>query len=72
MTWLDALTMETVVVHTTDGTSLKGVRSAVHDDCLVLRDVIVLGEEDAVLNGEIVVPRERVSFMQLVPAAGAA
>jgi len=46
---------------------LKGVQVAVHDDCIVLRDAMVLEDEStAILNGEIVVPRERVLFMQLV------
>lgn len=68
MTWLDALTLETVVVHMThDGPSLKGLKVAVHDDCIVLRDAYALGEEPiSVLDGEIVVPKERVLFMQLV------
>jgi hypothetical protein len=35
--WLDALTLETVIVHT-DSASFKGLKAAVHDDCIVLRD----------------------------------
>jgi hypothetical protein len=42
MTWLDDLTLDTVIVHTTDGPSLKGLKQAVHDDCIVLRDVSCL------------------------------
>lgn len=67
MTWLDALTLETVVVHMTDGPSLKGVKQAVHDDCLVLRDVFVLDEtQQDMVGGTIVVPREKVLFMQVL------
>jgi hypothetical protein len=71
VTWLDDLTLETVVLHMThNGPSLKGLKVAIHDDCIVLRDVIALGETaNDVLNGPIVVPRERVLFMQMVPAA---
>lgn len=68
MTWLADLTLDTVIVHTVDGPSLKGLKSVVHDDCIVLREVLVLGDDTATLNGEIVVPREQVAFMQLVPA----
>ncbi|MCW3039368.1 MAG: hypothetical protein JWM31_1273 [Solirubrobacterales bacterium] len=68
MTWLDALTLETVVLHMThNGPSLKGLKVAVHDDCIVLRDVIALGEtSNDVLNGQIAVPKERVLFIQIV------
>lgn len=69
MTWLGDITLSTVIVHTTDGPSIKGLRSAVHDDCLVLREAVLL--EDAGVSqfdGEVVIPRERVSFMQLVSA----
>jgi hypothetical protein len=68
MTWLDGLTLETVIVHTRDGQSFKGIKSVVHDDCLVLRDALLLDQEDAsvVLNGLIAVPREQVSFLQVV------
>ena len=71
MTWLDALTFDTVIVHQKDGPSLKGVRSAVHDDCVVLRDVLVLLEGDAPhqLDGVIAVPRENVGFMQILDPA---
>lgn len=68
MTWLDGLTLETVIVHTTnDGPSLKGLKYAVHEDCIVLRDAVALNEAGmTALDGEIAVPRERVLFMQLV------
>ena len=67
MTWLDGLTLETVIVHTRDGQSFKGIKSVVHDDCLVLRDALLLDDqESSVLNGLIAVPREQVSFLQVV------
>lgn len=70
MTWLDGLTLETVIVHTRDGQSFKGLKSVVHDDCVVLRDVILLddNESSVELNGLIAVPREQVSFLQVVTA----
>lgn len=70
MTWLDAVTLETVIVHTDNGPSLKGLKAAIHDDCLVLRDVLVLNEDDAPdqLGGLYLVPRERVIGIQILSA----
>lgn len=69
MTWLDDVTLETVIVHTRDGMSLKGLKASVYDDCLVLKEARVLEDEgvSSVLNGEVVVPRERVHFIQRIP-----
>lgn len=71
MTWLDALVLETVIVHTTDGMSFKGLKSTVYDDALVLREARVLQDEglSTVLNGEVAIPRERVHFIQLLSDA---
>lgn len=68
MTWLDELELNTVILHLThDGPSLKGLRTAVHDDCVVLRDAMVLEPEGQVLlDGDVVVPRERVLYIQRV------
>ena len=68
MAWLEDLTLETVIVHTTHGPSLKGLKTAVHDDCIVLRDALVLEDAATLIAGEVVIPRERVLFMQLVPS----
>jgi hypothetical protein len=69
VTWLDDLTLDTVVVHTTQGQSIKGNRRSVYEDCLVLSDARVLMDEgmSQMLNGEVVIPRERVHFLQTVP-----
>jgi proline racemase len=68
VTWLDGVTFETVIVHMTEnGPSLKAPRVVVMDDCIVLRDAILLEPEGTeMLNGEIVVPREKVLFVQKV------
>jgi hypothetical protein len=70
MTWLDDVTLESVVVHVDSGPSLRGLKSAVHDDCLVLRDVLVLNEDNSPeqLNGLYLVPRERVIGIQILTA----
>jgi hypothetical protein len=70
MTWLDDLTLDTVIVHTTDGPSLKAVKQAVHDDCIVLRDCFLLEPEaQEMIQGTVVVPREKVLFMQVLGGA---
>lgn len=73
MTWLDDLTLETVIVHTRDDMSFKGLKSSVYDDCLVLKEARVLEGEgvSSVINGEVVIPRERVHFVQILPSEGA-
>lgn len=70
MTWLDAIDMSTVIVLTTDDVSFKGRRRAVHDDCLILHEAHVLQDEGiaTVLNGDVVIPREKVLAVQVVPA----
>ena len=62
------MTLDTVVVHTVAGMSFKGIRSTVYDDCLVLRDARVLEDENMtrILDGETVIPREQVLFIQIV------
>jgi hypothetical protein len=69
MTWLEQLTLETVIVHTTDGMSFKGLKRTVYDDSLVLSEARVLEDEgmSKILDGEIAIPRERVHFIQILP-----
>lgn len=66
MAWLDALTLSTVIVHTQYGMSFKGLKQAVYDDCIVLRDAMVLDEGADLLDGQVIVPREAVAFMQIL------
>lgn len=66
MTWLDQLELNTVVVFVDDGPSVKGVKSAVHDDCLVLCDAYALEDKPTMLGGDLVIPRERVVMIQRV------
>lgn len=70
MDWLNELTLETVIVHLRDSHSIKGVLAAVHSDCLVLKDAVVLEpESQAMLDGTVVVPRPSVDFMQRIGGA---
>ncbi len=69
MTWLDDLSLSTVIVHTTDG--MSWLKASVYDDSIVLREARVLQDDGVTeqLNGEIAIPRERVHFLQLVEAS---
>lgn len=73
MSWLSELTLDTVIVHTRDGMSFKGLKSSVYSDSLVLKDARVLEDEgvSSVINGEVAIPRERVHFIQILPAGDA-
>jgi hypothetical protein len=67
LTWLADLTLDTVIVHTKAGSSIKGLLGAVYDDCIVLRDAALLEEGGIViLDGDVPIPRESVDFMQRV------
>lgn len=59
------LLKRTVIVHTLSGQSLRGVLEGVYRDCVVLRHVHHL-DEKADLQGELVIPRDRVDFYQTV------
>ena len=68
MTWLDGLTFETVIVHTTDGSSVRGLKEAVYDDGLLLRDAAYLEGEDLpeATMASYFVAREVVRGMQII------
>jgi hypothetical protein len=70
MTWLDDLTLETVIVHTTYDMSFRGLKASVYDDCLVLMEARVLEDEgmSKIIIGEVVIPRDRVHWLQVVAA----
>lgn len=65
-TWLEELTLRTVIVHTRTDRSFKGVLAAVHADGLVLRDAQLVGESEDVLDGSIFILRPNVDFMQVL------
>lgn len=69
MTWLDDLTLSTVIVTTTDdGPSLRGLKRAVYDDGILLSQAAVLEAEALVtLEGDVFVPREKVQLVQILP-----
>lgn len=76
--WLQDVEMSTVIVLTKGDTSFKGLKRAVHDDCIVLHQAMVLQEEPvgghttAMIDGDLVIPREQVLGIQLITVAEAA
>lgn len=71
MRWLDRVTFKTVVVHTTTGSSLRGVLKGVYADCVVLTSARYLyaeGFQD--VDGEAIVPRPQVAWIQVLTPGG--
>jgi small nuclear ribonucleoprotein (snRNP)-like protein len=68
---IEKLARETIAVHLSDGTSLKGVLVAVHGDCIVLESAVTLTEEGHVpIDGQAVLPRAKIAWLQrLIPEA---
>lgn len=67
--WLRARTLRTVVIHLTDGTSIRGVLADSGRHGLVLTFARYLDAEAEVpLVGETLIPRERVLVIQVEPA----
>lgn len=68
--WIDRLTRRTVVVHMTTGASVRGVLAGAYRDCLVLDHAAYLASEAIErVDGEIIVPRERVAWLQVLEGA---
>lgn len=67
MRWLNQLTHRTVIVHTAEGDSFRGVLTGVFRDCLVLIHAYYMATEgDTTIDGEVVIPRPHVAWMQVV------
>jgi small nuclear ribonucleoprotein (snRNP)-like protein len=72
--YLKNLEAETVIVHTRDGSSIRGVLLAVHSDVYVLRHAAYLNGDGSkvAIDGEALVPTARVGFIQRVLETGEA
>lgn len=69
MSWINRLVKRSVVVHTSTGASIRGVLVGVYRDSLVLAHAIYLDQGGNVdVDGEAVVPRSNVSWIQTLPA----
>lgn len=63
--WTSRLEKRKVIVHTADG-SIDGVLLVTGTDGLVLADATYLGDDEKTeVAGELFVPREKVSFIQV-------
>lgn len=70
MRWLDKITRRTVVVHMTTGASVRGVLVGVYRDSIVLQHAALMGDTIQPLDGEVVIPRERVGWLQTLRSEG--
>ena len=72
--YLKDLEAETVVVHTRDGASIRGVLLAAHSDVYVLRHAAYLNGDGSkvALDGEALIPITRVGFIQRILETGEA
>jgi hypothetical protein len=66
MRWLNRLTARTIAVHLTDDESIRGVVAGVYRDCVVLKHAAYLSPNGSIdkLDGETVIPRERIGWIQ--------
>ena len=62
---LERYERQTVAVHTRDGQSIKGVLGGVYADCVVVRHAVHL-DEGVKLEGDVVIPRANVSYLQAI------
>jgi hypothetical protein len=70
--YLKELTAETVVLHTRDDASIRGVLLAVHSDVYVLRHAAYLSADGSqvAIDGEVLMPITRVAFIQRILETG--
>jgi hypothetical protein len=68
MTWLDDLTLETIVIHTINGgPSYRCVKNAVYEDGILVSDLVNLDVEPMTVEaGTHFVPRDQVHRIQLL------
>lgn len=70
--WIDRLTRRTLVVHMSDGVSVRGVLVNAYRDCLVLEHAAYLsGGEETRVDGEVILPRKNLSWIQVVSSSEA-
>ena len=67
MRWIDRLVKLTVIAHLSDGVSVRGVLSGAYKDCFVLIHAVYLSSgEQTTVDGEVVIPRANVSWIQVI------
>ena len=70
--WIDRLVSRSLVIHMTNGESVRGFLVAAYRDSLVLRHGVHLGSVEGSsveipIDGEATIPRERVAWIQTLP-----
>lgn len=71
--WIERQSKRNVVVHMSDGVSMRGVLFGVYKDCFVLTHASYLsgsGEETRV-DGEVILPRKNLSWFQVMGSSEA-
>lgn len=69
--WITQLKANTVVVHTRSGDSVRGILIGVFKDSLVIAHATLLqGDTTTNIDGEVVVPRDQVAWLQTLTADG--
>lgn len=67
--YINQLRALTVVVHTTTGQSLRGVMVGTYKDSVVLAHVdFLVGDTTTNIDGDAVIPRERIAWIQTLQA----
>ena len=67
MRWMGRLERRTVVVHMASGASVRGVVIGVYRDSVVLRHSTYLGPQATEIDGDVVIPRPNVAWVQTLP-----
>ena len=65
--YVDRLTRKVIVAHLADGTSIQGVLLGAYRDSIVLAHAEVLGDVKVPIDGEAVLPRKGLSWIQNLP-----
>lgn len=72
MSWINKQLRRTVVIHTTSKESMRGVLVGSYRDCVVLAHAYYLNADSAPteIDGEAIVPRAQVAWIQRLEATG--
>lgn len=70
--WIERQTKSTVVLHTRDGQSIRGVLIRAYSDCVVLHHAAFLspGGGETQVDGEVILPRPNLSWLQVINSTG--
>lgn len=66
--WIERQAKRNVVVHMSDGVSMKGVLFGVYKDSFVMTHVAYLSQngEETRVDGEVILPRSNLSWFQVI------